>query len=91
MTGMKWVLKAHPLFEKDIKKLDRSDKERLKELILRIKENPERFKHLKGYHSLFRVRFSGFRLVYALKDKIIWLIIVDKRKRVYKEMLKRMK
>ncbi len=91
MTDIKWVLKAHPLFEKDIKKLDKSDKERLKELILRIKENPGRFKPLRGYQGLFRVRFSGFSLVYALRGEIIWLLIVDKRKRVYKEMLKRLK
>lgn len=58
---MAWVLKAHPLFEKDLKKLDKSDKERLRELILRIKGNPERFKPLRGYSSLFRVRFSGSR------------------------------
>lgn len=91
MTGMEWVLKAHPLFERDVKKLDKPDKERLKELILRIKEDPNRFKPLRGYAGLFRVRFSGLRLVYALRDETIWLIIVDKRKRVYKEMLKRLK
>lgn len=90
MIDMEWVLKAHPLFEKDLKKLNKPDKERLKELILRIKEDPNRFKSLRGYPGLFRVRFSGFRLVYALRGEIIWLIIVDKRKRVYKKMLKRL-
>ncbi|VVB86744.1 ParE toxin of type II toxin-antitoxin system, parDE [uncultured archaeon] len=88
---MTWVLKAHPLFEKDLKKLDKPVKERLKELIFRIKEDPNRFKPLRGYTGLFRVRFSNFRLVYALEGEIIWLIIVDKRKRVYREMLKRIK
>lgn len=89
--SMNWILKAHPLFEKDIKKLDEPDKERLKKLILRIKENPARFKPLRGYQGLFRIRFGGLRLVYALRDETIWLIIVDKRKKVYKEMLKRLK
>ncbi len=88
---MTWVLKAHPLFEKDLKKLDKPEKERLKELIFRIKEDPNRFKPLRGYTGLFRIRFSGFRLVYALRGETIWLIIVDKRKRVYREMLKRIK
>lgn len=56
MMHMFWVLKAHQLFEKDLKKLNKSDKERLKELILRIKENPNRFKPLRCYPGLFRGR-----------------------------------
>ncbi len=88
---MVWVLKGHPSFEKDLKKLSKADRERLAKLIFKIKEDPARFKPLKGFHGVFRVRFSGFRLVYALKGEIIWLVIVDKRKYVYKEMLKRIK
>ena len=88
---MAWTLKAHPHFEKDLKKLSKANKEQLAELILRIKEDPYRFKPLKGCPECFRVRFSNFRLVYVLQSKTIWLIIVNKRKRVYKEMRKRMK
>lgn len=88
---MAWVLKAHPSFEKDLKKLSKADRERLTKLIFKIKEDPARFKSLKGFYGVFRVRFSGFRLVYALKGEIIWLVIVDKRKYVYKKMLKRIK
>ncbi|VVB91476.1 Uncharacterised protein [uncultured archaeon] len=83
---MEWSLKAHPLFERDIKKLSKIDKDRLSGLILRIKENPDRFKLLTGCHRCFRVRFGNFRLVYALKSKTIWLIIVENRKKVYKEL-----
>ena len=86
---MAWTLKAHPRFEKDLKKLSKANKEQLAELILRIKEDPYRFKPLKGCPECFRVRFSNFRLVYVLQSKTIWLIIVNKRKQVYKEMRKR--
>lgn len=88
---MGWLLKAHPLIEKDIKKLSKTEKERLSQLIVRIKDNPSRFKPLTGYVGCFRIKFSGLRLVYAIKGETIWLIIVDKRKRVYKEMAKRIK
>jgi mRNA-degrading endonuclease RelE of RelBE toxin-antitoxin system len=88
---MAWLLKAHPLIEKDIKRLSKTEKEHLSQLILRIKENPNRFKPLTGYAGCFRIRFSGLRLVYAIKRETIWLIIVDKRKKVYKEMAKRIK
>ncbi|MDF1534677.1 MAG: type II toxin-antitoxin system RelE/ParE family toxin [Methanosarcinaceae archaeon] len=86
---MVWVLKAHPRFESDLKKLNKVEKKQLTELILRIKEDPYRFKTLKGFPECFRVRFSSFRLVYVIKGETLWLIIVDKRKRVYKEMQKR--
>ncbi len=86
-----WTLRAHPRFERDLKKLSKADKKQLAELILRIKEDPYRFKTLKGCPECFRVRFSNFRLVYALRNKTIWLIIVDNRKRVYKEMRKRIR
>ena len=88
---MAWLIKAHPHIEKDIKKLSKNEKEHLSQLILRIKDNPNRFKPLTGYVGCFRIRFSGLRLVYAIKGETIWLIIVDKRKRVYKEMAKRIK
>ena len=84
-----WTLKAHPRFERDLKKLSKANKEQLAELILRIKEDPYIFKTLKGCPECFRVRFSNFRLVYVLRNKTVWLIIVDKRKRVYKEVRKR--
>ncbi len=61
------------------------------ELRFKNKENPNRFNPLTGYVGCFRIRFSGLRLVYAIKGETIWLIIVDKRKRVYKEMAKRIK
>ncbi|TRZ87520.1 MAG: hypothetical protein D4R88_09255 [Methanosarcinales archaeon] len=88
---MTWLLKAHPLIEKDIKRLSKTEKEHLSGLILRIKENPNRFKPLTGYTGCFRIRFSGLRLVYAIRGETIWLLIVDKRKTVYKEMAKRIK
>ena len=86
-----WTLKAHPHFERDLKKLSKADKEQLTELISRVKEDPYRFKTLKGCSECFRVRFNNLRLIYVLKGKTLWLIIVDKRKRVYKEMRKRIK
>ena len=66
-----WTLKAHPRFERDLKKLSKADKKQLAEPILRIKEGPYRFKTLKDCPECFRVRFSNFRLVYALRGKTI--------------------
>ena len=51
---MVWALKAHPRFEKDLKKLSKADKEQLTELISRVKEDPYIFKTLKGCSECFR-------------------------------------
>ncbi len=68
-----WTLKAHPRFERDLKKLSKVDKKQLAELILRIKEDPYRFKTLKGCSECFRVRFSNFRRDYS--SMLIGLLI----------------
>lgn len=72
---MAWVLKAHPRFERDLKKLNKVEKEQLAELILRIKDDPYRFKPLKGFPECFRVRFSSFRLVYVIISETLLLIL----------------
>ena len=48
-----WTLKAHPRFERDLKKLSKADKAQLAELILRIKEDPYRFRHSKVARNVF--------------------------------------
>ncbi len=49
-------LRAHPLFEKDVKKLDKRDKARLSGALKKVKGNPTRYKPVKGIPNCFRVR-----------------------------------
>jgi len=51
-----WIIKAHYLFLKDLKKLDKKNIERVTKIILEIKENPKRSKALKGFKNYFIVR-----------------------------------
>lgn len=83
-------LKAHPLFEKDVKKLDKKNKERLLDTLEKIKENPTRYKQVKGIPNCFRLRIGNLRVVYLVKGDEIWILIVEKRKSVYREMKKRL-
>ncbi len=50
--------------------------------------NPYTGKKLKGYNSLYRIRVGKFRVVYKIdeKEKIIYIVLIDKRSRVYKRM-----
>jgi len=84
-----WIIKAHSLFLKDLEKLDKKHIERVTKIILEIKENPRRFKALKGFKNHFRIRFDKYRLIYCLEDNEIHLLILEERKKVYKELEKR--
>lgn len=86
---MAWSLKAHPLFEKDLKELDKSEREVIHKLLEKIRENPERYKKLKHLTNCYSVRVKNLRMVYYLKKNSIIILIVGKRKKVYKEMKKR--
>ena len=84
-------LRAHSLFEKDVKKLDKKDRERISIALKRIKENPTRYRPVKGIPNCFRLRIGNLRVVYMVKGDGIWILIVEKRKQVYKEMKKRIR
>ncbi|MFQ6089527.1 MAG: type II toxin-antitoxin system RelE/ParE family toxin, partial [Candidatus Methanofastidiosia archaeon] len=81
--------KTHPLFEKDIRKLTKLERKRLSRILSKIKENPTRYRKLKKFKNCYRVRIGNLRVVYILKGEIIWIVIVGKREKVYREMKKR--
>lgn len=70
-------------FEKDIKKLDKPIKKRLKESIEKISENPKIGKSLKHLKSVFSVRIMNYRLIYQYKAEKILFICFKSRKGVY--------
>ena len=72
-----------------IKKLENKIKERIKEKINKLSENPfpseaVRAESYKDY-KVFRVRIGDYRILYNVnfKDKLIIIIKIDKRGRVY--------
>lgn len=70
-------------FEKDIKKLDGSIKERLKKAIQKIIDNPEGGKPLKHHSNVFSERIEQYRLIYKISREEILLIYFKKRDEVY--------
>ena len=84
------MLKAHSLFAKDVAKLDTKDKERLLIVLDNIKKNPTRYKSIKYISNGFRARIGNLRVVYMVKENEIWILIVEKRNSVYKNMNKRL-
>ena len=70
-------------FKRDSKRLDASSQNRLRKVIAKILENPERFKHLKQGVPRFSVRFEVYRVLYKVAGNRIELMRVGKRDNVY--------
>jgi len=74
-----------PVYDKDIKKLDKHEKEELKELLGKILENPEIGKLMEHYANVFSKRTEHKRLVYEImrKEEKILLLLYKNRDEVY--------
>jgi len=86
-----YVLEFHPEFFSDLKKLgSKSDIEVVYRQVEKIKEDPSRFKHLKGEGNCYRIRIGNLRVIYAVVRQTILFLTVDKRDRAYSTYLKRL-
>ena len=86
-----WEIKEHPNFFKDLDKLSTDDLQIFYNKKKKIKENPLRQKHLSGGENCYREPITeNIRLVYYIKDNVIWLLTIGKHKEAYGEYLKRL-
>ena len=76
---------------KNLAKIDREQKRRIKEVILLLKNDPLPFKKtdickLKGYDNTYRIRIGIIRIVYDVlwKQKTILIHYVGTREKAYK-------
>ncbi len=77
-------------FLTDLKKLDKREKEEILKQVDKIKENPERFKHLHGKGNCYTVRAGNIRIVYSIDNNKIIFLIAGRRKEVYEIYYKRL-
>ena len=86
-----WEIKEHPDFFKDLDKLNLKDITTFYNKKNKIKENPERQKHLSGGENCYREPITdNIGLVYYIKGSTIWLLTIGKHKEAYKKYLKRL-
>ena len=85
-------LETTPIFDKDIKKLDRHERKELKDLLDKILEQPEIGKPMEHYANVFSKRTEHRRLIWKVKKQegTIFLLMYKNRDEVYEE-LKRLK
>ena len=93
MSGNKFAIKYHHLVVKeDIPRLSNAYKRRIKENIERkLAERPEIFgeplrKSLKGYRKL---RVGDYRIIFKVQGKTIYILLIEHRSVVYREINKR--
>ncbi len=80
------------LTKKSEKILDRIKDEKLLKYIIKslkkLEHSPYIGKKLRGFDSLYRIRVGKFRIIYKIdeKEKVIYIVLIDKRSRVYKRI-----
>ena len=86
-----WIVKEHPDFFRDLDKLGTSELEIFYKKKNKIKENPLRLKHLSGGENCYREEItSNIRLVYCVKENVIWLLTIDRHEKAYAQFRKRL-
>ncbi len=81
-----------PVFDKDFRKLDKSERRMLKELLARIALQPELGKPMEHHAGVFSKRTIHRRLIWQVKknENAILLLLYENRDEAY-ETLRRMK
>jgi len=64
-------------------KNNRKVAERLKVVIMQLREDLISGESLQGYSQFKKIRVGHFRLIYTLKDEILLITIIEKRETVY--------
>ncbi|MFZ0565274.1 MAG: type II toxin-antitoxin system RelE/ParE family toxin [Chlamydiales bacterium] len=88
---MKYHIEIAEKLEKKFNRIPNKERERIIEKIDLLAENPrpQGCKKLKGNKQLplYRVRVGDYRIIYAIEDKILLVLIIDvgNRKNIYKD------
>jgi len=86
----RFQLEFRPAAYRDFSKLDPAVRRRLTPAMdaLRDDPRPPGVKHLAGPHDLWRVRVGGYRIVYAIHDDRLVIVVVriGPRRSVYRRL-----
>jgi mRNA-degrading endonuclease RelE of RelBE toxin-antitoxin system len=79
-----------PIFDKDIRKLDKNERKLLQELLEVIRQQPEIGKPMEHYANVFSKRTKHRRLIYQLKKQEgkIFLLLYENRDEAYETLRK---
>lgn len=88
MGGTRWRILIHRKAEKTLKKMQGEMLKRTRQAIGLLAENPRPggYKKIVGRKNLFRIRVGGWRIIYAIEeDQLIVLVLeIAPRNRIYR-------
>ena len=86
-----WEIEIHPYFIKDLDKLSKRELEIFYSKKQKIKQNPERQKHLSGEINCYREPITdNIRMIYFTQGKKIWLLTIGPHDKSYDQFRKRL-
>jgi mRNA interferase RelE/StbE len=79
MSNTRWQVVIHRKAEKILKRLDGDTLERIRRSIrgLAIDPPPAGVKKLTGYDNLYRVRVGDWRILYAIEDDQLIVLVLE--------------
>jgi mRNA interferase RelE/StbE len=79
MSDAHWQVIIHRRAEKILKRLDGDTLERIRRAIrgLVIEPRPAGVKKLTGYDNLYRVRVGDWRIIYAIEDDRLIVLVLE--------------
>ena len=79
MSDTRWQVIIHRKAEKILKRLDGDTLERIRRAIrgLAIEPRPEGVKKLAGYDTLYRLRVGDWRIIYAIEEEMVIVLVLE--------------
>ena len=74
-----WQVIIHRKAEKTLKRLRGEMLERIRQAIRSLAENPRPvgYKKMAGYENLYRIRVGDWRIIYALEDDALIVLVLE--------------
>lgn len=79
MTGVQYQVIIHRKAEKILKRLDGDLRERVRTAIRELADEPRPMgvKKLAGYENLFRIRVGDWRIIYAVENDTLIVLVLE--------------
>ena len=71
--------------KKFLEKLDENTRERIKEKIKLLADNPFAlpYRKIRGRENTYRIRIGDYRVIYSVRGHEVRILKIDKRERIY--------
>jgi mRNA interferase RelE/StbE len=90
MSKSRWQVIIHRKAERVLKRLDGDMLERIRQAIRGLANEPRHlgYKKLAGYENLYRIRVGDWRIIYAIEDDelIILVLQISARSGAYRDL-----